>query len=285
MHQPTNGLDTDTLAGYEWPLCAAGPATGPHAHRLWAEELQRLVCRPCEDRTRKRLTELPTLFTQLNRTAMLMKGASQGGSPATGTRTAPIPARLEVLNLTSPGGIAARLQAIEDSWRQALGWPTPPPTARRTVYPVWRDESGTRHVGEATHADHVYPYWRTDRPADVVPRCVTFLTNNILWASSSYESVADDIEEIRRLHTECTALTSNEPRTGRIPVGTCPIRLDTGHPCSSPLTASTGSHRVHCTGCGTRWDGMGEWRELRTAQEAVARAAQKDEHAAAAAAA
>jgi hypothetical protein len=35
------------------------------------------------------------------------------------------------------------------------------------------------------------------------------------------------------------------------------------------LTASTGSHRIHCGSCGNRWETLGEWRELRAAQEAV----------------
>lgn len=266
MHQPTaTQPHTPDADAYEWPLCTAGPTTGPHAHHLWAEELDRLVCRPCEDQTRRRLTELPALFAKLDRTAMLMKGASPGGTPTAGTRTAPIPPRLDVLNLTSPGGIPARLQAIEDSWRQALGWPTPPPTAPRHVFPVWRDQHGARHTGQPVRGDRVYPYWRTDRPADVVPRCVTFLTNNILWACSSYTSVADDIHEIRRLHSQCKALVENKPRTGQVKIGLCPVQGDLG-PCGTQLTATTNSFTTRCPECGTAWEGREEWQQLRKAQ-------------------
>src|SRR5207248_16417 len=106
---------------YEWPTCAAGPATGPRSHQLWENELDRLVCWPCEERTVQRIAELPALFAQLNKTAMLMKGANRVGGGTSGTRTAPIPPRIDVLNLVGPGGIAARLRDIEDAWRKAFG--------------------------------------------------------------------------------------------------------------------------------------------------------------------
>lgn len=235
MHQPTT-LEPDTLDNYEWPLCTAGPATGPHAHRLWDNELDRLVCWPCEEKTAARLAELPTLFRQLNTTAMLMKGASRSGGATSGTRTAPIPPRLDVLNLTGPGGIATRLRDIEDAWRKTFG---------RRIAP-WAGS-----------------------PTQAVPIHAGFLAINLRRACESYESIGQDIEDLRRLHAQCTALISNEPRTGRVPVGICPARLDTG-PCGTPLTASTGSHHVRCETCGTRWDGMGEWRNLRAAQETAA---------------
>jgi hypothetical protein len=247
VHNQPDTLHTNTLDSYEWPLCTAGPDNGPHAHRLWAEELDRQVCRPCEDQTRDRLIKLRVLFTQLNRTDMLMKGSSRGTSPTSGTRTAPIPLRLDVLNLTGPGGIATRLQNIEDAWLKAFGRPIKPTT------------DGVRVFG-----------WSRTHPAlRAVPGHVEFLLINLRSACENYESVGQDIDTIRVLHAECTALTSNEPRPGRVPIGVCPVHLATGL-CGSPLTASTGSHRVHCTGCGSRWDGMGEWRNLRTAQEAMA---------------
>src|SRR5207249_2453742 len=105
--------------------------------------------------------------------------------------------------------------------------------------------------------------------ARAVPGHVEFLAINLRRACEQYESIGQDIDTLRRLHAECTALATNEPRPGRVQTGTCPARLDNG-PCGTPLTASTASHRIHCTGCGTRWDGMGEWRNLRAAQEAIA---------------
>lgn len=222
-HQPT-GLDE-----YEWPTCLSC------ARHLWETELNRLACRPCEDRTAQRIAELPHLFNSLNTTAMLMKGASRIGGATSGTRTAPIPPRLDVLNLVGPGGLATRLRDIEDAWRTAFN---------RRIAP-WAGS-----------------------PAEAVPVHANFLAINLRRACESYESIGQDINDLRRLHTECKALTSNERRPGRIQVGACPVPLDNG-PCATPLTASTASHRVHCDGCGTRWEGMGEWRSLRAAQEAL----------------
>ncbi|MET8694716.1 hypothetical protein ABZV65_19485 [Streptomyces bauhiniae] len=255
MYNPTP--DTD---GYEWPNCVA-------CHRpLWADETNRLACRPCQDKTGQRIAALPGLFQQLDTTAMLMRGARRPGGGSSGSKTPPIPPRLEVLALVGPGGVAARLAAVEDAWRQALGWPIVPPTAVRAVHPVWRGSGGSQRVGAPVGGEHVYPYWRTQGAAGAVTRHVAFLGNNLLWACSSYESVGQDVEEIRRLHAECLALVQGERRPGRVPIGACPTVLEDGR-CGTALTASAASHRLHCGGCGSRWETLGEWRELRAAQE------------------
>lgn len=226
MHDTTAPADE-----YIWPTCVT-----PNCNRqLWVAEASRWACRPCEDVTAKRISELAALFRQLDTTAALMKGASRSATPTSGSRTPPIPPRLDVLNLVSPGGIAARLVAIEDAWRASLGW---------TIAP-WRGS-----------------------PAQAIPHHVEFLGNNLLWACSSYEEVGQDIHDLRRLHGECTALVNDERRPGRVQIGNCPVRVDDSL-CGQPLTASAASHRVRCGGCGTRWETLGEWRELRAAQEAA----------------
>ncbi|GAA4824318.1 hypothetical protein [Streptomyces ziwulingensis] len=227
MHDhPTTDLD-----GYDWPVCVTPRCT----RRLWVAEAGRWACRPCEDATTKRITELPGLFRRLDTTAMLMRGARRPGGATSGSKTPPVPPRLEVLALVGPGGIAARLSAIEDAWRKVLGW---------TVAP-WRGS-----------------------PAEAVPQHAAFLANNLLWACSSYEEVGQDIDDLRRLHGECAALASGEKRPGRVGIGICPVVVGDRW-CGTALTATTNSHRVHCAGCGARWDGLGEWRNLRAAQEAV----------------
>jgi hypothetical protein len=226
MHDPA--LIDD---GYEWPVCVT-----PRCNRqLWVAEAGRWACRPCEDATAARIAELPALFARLDSTAALMKGANRVSSGSSGTRTAPIPPRLDVLNLVGPGGVAARLSAIEDAWRQTLGW---------TVAP-WRGS-----------------------PGQAVPLQVAFLANNLLWACSSYDEVGQDIDDLRRLHGEMTALVNDERRPGRVQIGNCPVRVG-DEICWQPLTARADSHRVHCGTCGGRWETLGEWRELRAAQERV----------------
>jgi hypothetical protein len=226
MHNHPTDLD-----GYDWPVCAA-PRCG---RQLWAAEVGRYACRPCEDATSRRITELPNLYARLDTTAMLMRGARRSGGGTSGSKTPPVPPRLEVLALVGPGGVAARLSAIEDAWRQVLGW---------TVAP-WRGS-----------------------PAQAIPELAAFLGNNLLWACSSYEEVGQDIDELRCLHGEMTALVSGVRKPGQVNIGVCPARVEDGY-CGSPLTARADSHRVHCAACGTRWETLGEWRDLRAAQEAV----------------
>ncbi|WP_284432534.1 hypothetical protein [Streptomyces sp. TUS-ST3] len=165
---------------------------------------------------------------------MLMKGSSRISGPS-GSKTPPIPPRIDVLNLVGPGGIAARLRDIEDAWRKVLGW---------TVAP-WRGS-----------------------PAEAIPQHARFLADNLLWACGSYEPVGQDIDDLRRLHGEMTALVNNERRPGRVQIGNCPVRVG-DEICWQPLTARADSHRVHCGTCNSKWETLGEWRELRAAQERV----------------
>lgn len=221
----------DTPADYSWPACVAC------GHELWTSEAGRQACRPCEDKTTKRLTELPVLFTQLNTAASLMRGARKVGAATSGSRVPPIPPRLEVLSLVAAGGVATRLRDIEDAWRVALGW---------TVAP-WRGS-----------------------PVEAVPEHIKFLVNNLPWASDSYESIGQDVDDIRRLLAECTAALTGERRPGRVNIGYCPVvNEETGTICGTPLTATAASPRIHCAGCGTEWPDMASWRDLRRAQDAA----------------
>lgn len=250
---------------YEWPTCIT-PNCG---RRLWVAEAGRYACRPCEDQTAKRLAEIGPLFRRLSDTAALMRGAARGGGATSGSKTPPIPPRLEVLSLTAAGGVATRLQAIEDSWRQALGWETSPTVDETTTFPVSRDAEGRIRVGRPAKGDRVYPHWRSQAAPQAVPERIKFLINNLPWAVDSYESVGQDIDDLRRLHAECTAVAANEHRPGRVKIGRCPTRLDDGHLCRAELTATASSHRVHCGQCGTKWETLNDWRLLRSAQEAV----------------
>lgn len=218
----------DTAADYSWPACEAC------GNELWVSEAGRQVCRPCEDKTAKRLAELPGIFAQLNTTASLMRGARKVGAATSGSRVPPIPPRLEVLSLVAAGGVATRLRDIEDAWRKALGW---------TVAP-----------------------WRGG-PAEAVPEHAKFLINNLPWACDAYDSIGQDIDDIRRLHAECTTALTGERRPGRVNVGLCPITDEAGDPCGTQLTASAGSPRIQCGNCGTEWPDMAAWRDLRRAQE------------------
>ena len=226
MHDHPAELDE-----YSWPVCV----TPGCKRQLWVAETGRWACRPCEDKTAARIAELPALYQRLDTTAALMRGARRPGAGGGGSKTPPIPPRLEVLALVGPGGVAARLSAIEDAWRAALGW---------TVAP-WRGS-----------------------PAQAVPLLAEFLTNNLLWACSSYEEVGQDIDDLRRLHTQCKNVVEQKQTPGNVKIGLCPTIVEERQ-CAEQLYASARSFKTACTACGASWEGEDEWRALRAAQERV----------------
>lgn len=233
MHNPADD--------YAWPACTAcGKA-------LWVDEAEtgRQACRPCEARTAQRLAELPALFAQLNTTAALMRGSRRTGASTSGTRVPPIPPRLEVLTLTGPGGLAAELQAMEDAWRVAFGRTIAPRSGGARMFAAWR----------------IYP-------TAAVPEHANFLRINLERACERYESVGQDIDNLRRLHAECTAALSAERRPGRVQIGPCPVQVEGGR-CGMPLTATVASPLVRCPNCEAEWDGYAAWRQLRLAQQDV----------------
>lgn len=151
---------------------------------LWDSELGngRWACGRCEQTAFDQLRALPALFRRLDQISALMKGSSPGGigSP---TREAPAPLKIAVLNLTANGGVVARLQAIEDAWRAALGWTM----------------GATRN-----HAD--------------IDGATTFLINNIRWACENYPEIADDLKTIKSLHERLKSLDTGEPRAKRFTI-------------------------------------------------------------------
>jgi ribosomal protein S27AE len=151
---------------------------GKCRHQLWDSELAagRWVCGRCEHTAFERLRELPRMFRNLNTLQALLKGSSSGaiGGPS---REIPAPLRLGILALTANGGIVTQLQAIEDDWRKALGWPM----------------GATRH-----HAD--------------IAGVTVFLINQLGWISSNYSEVGDDLRTIGKLHARLKTLETGERR-------------------------------------------------------------------------
>lgn len=92
-------------------------------HRaLWADELDRYVCRLCTDRISQDLSALSGktgLYAQLP--AVLAPGAGATGPAVSGSRTAPLPLRIDVLNLmTEAGPVLGPLETWVRDW-ETLG--------------------------------------------------------------------------------------------------------------------------------------------------------------------
>lgn len=203
---------------------------------LYETELDRWACRVCEDTARNKVTELGQLYHQLH--SKLAPGTSSpddAGHVSGATRSAPLPVSLTVLDLIGPGGVVTKLQTIEDDWRKTLGW---------TV---------------ATFRGNAQ---------QTLGKVIPFISNNIGWACSRYEDVAEDLKLIRTLHQRAEAVI-NGTRDQRVPVGCCPaVNSVTGQACALPLKVSPWALSIRCGGCGTSWD-RDEWLRLGAAMRGI----------------
>jgi Zn finger protein HypA/HybF involved in hydrogenase expression len=195
---------------------------------LYRDELERQVCRVCEDRAGVQLRELPALYEKLGE-CLAPGRAGDSGKVSGATRTAPIPVSLAALDLRGPGGMTSTLLSIEDSWRTALGW----------GHPVRTD--GTR----------VFSAGRSNPELDL-PKVVRFLTNNLPWACDRYEEAAYDLAEIGKLHSRAQAVISGVRRR-RVPLGCCPTLTPAGTACGAQLHVDPSALEIKCRDCGARW--------------------------------
>ncbi|MER7151235.1 hypothetical protein [Streptomyces lydicus] len=102
-------------------------ATEPEPCALCRKASRSRVHPGCRARIAEHLADLPVLHAELAEHLAPSRGGDGGRA---GTRTAPIPCSLEVLSLTSRGGIEGVLAGWEASTRELLGWDAAPP---RTV--------------------------------------------------------------------------------------------------------------------------------------------------------
>jgi hypothetical protein len=107
------------LADYAWPTCGCG-------RQLRQDELDRVACRLCQGHVDQALRQLPGsngLYAQL--ATRLMPGRGGDGLVVSSSRTAPLPLRLEPLNLMARGGVVTVLQEWLVAWHEHFGWRHP----------------------------------------------------------------------------------------------------------------------------------------------------------------
>lgn len=179
---------------------AATPACTVCTRALYADELGHQGCRPCADRTDQNLRAIAGpdgLYARLS--GRLIPGSRNGGPSVSGSRTAPLPLRLEPLSLLARGGIVTILQTWLIDWHEHLGW---------------------------TH-----PRWNGDLQQqcdDVVKR----LRINLPWAAASHPAFDEFARESSQLRRQCEGQVTGEKPPRRIPVA-CPcghilkVTLDT----------------------------------------------------------
>lgn len=165
--------------------------------RLRPEETGWYGCGICITATDAQLAELPTLYAQLP--DALHPGAGSDASRVSGSRSAPLPLRLEPLSLSARGGIVTILQDWLITWHEHLGWN--------------------------------HPRWQ----GDLQQQCnqvVRNLRTNLAWAAAEFDAFADFADEVRHQVAACRAVVTGE-RPGRAVTLACPcgqrlsITLDT----------------------------------------------------------
>ena len=186
----------DHLDDYEWPVCGCCP------RQLRQDELGRQACRPCQDRADVALRQLAgpvkwdggandrkivSGFYAALATA-LKPGSGAGTVHVSGSRTAPLPLRLEPLSLQARGGVVTVLQTWLIDWHERLGWRPP------------RWEGGLQQqLDEAVKA----------------------LRNNLEWAASSHPAFGEFIQEVTSLVRQCERQITGERKERPIAVA-CP---------------------------------------------------------------
>lgn len=175
-------MNNTPLDDYEWPTCGCG-------RQLRHDELGRTACRLCQERADTALRQLPGprgLYAQLG--TRLMPGSGRGDGRVTGSRTAPLPLRLEPLSLTARGGIVTVLQTWLVDWHEQLGW----------RHPRWQGRL-QQQLDDVVHALRV----------------------NVEWAASSHPAFGEFVTEVTALVRQCERQITGERPERPVPVA-CP---------------------------------------------------------------
>lgn len=196
----------------------------------------RAVCQPCRDKLRGQLNDIPDLYAALDDELLAQRNT---GPKVSGTREAPIPGRLDVLNLRGPGSTAnmpiadqhgaipifAALESWERDWRHCRGL---------AITGMWPD---------IPHA---------------LTAIVRFLDAHLDWACDYHGAIGEFAADVRGVAQSIKAAQGDRPDT--VFVGHCPVIAD-GKTCGARLRASTWHDTIRCPACQTVWERL-EWERL-----------------------
>jgi hypothetical protein len=168
----------------------------------------------CANRLRADLVAIPGLYALMG--AVLAPGTA-GGARVSGTRTAPLPVRLEPLSLRARGGIVTVMATWEADWRETRGW-----------------EPG--HRGES------------ERDLAAI---VLWLRAHLPWAIESHPAIREFGEELRDVLRQGRAAAGLLPTMMRI--GDCPAMLSDGQACATGLYADAYAETIQCRRCRATW--------------------------------
>ncbi|MCA6090960.1 hypothetical protein LE181_02065 [Streptomyces sp. SCA3-4] len=195
-----------------------GPACTICARPLWADELHRYACRPCERRITAHLDQLPDLIHDLHGLLTPGTGPASSGPRGRAATEPSAPLRLGILDRITAA--TATLDSWLADWHDHLDWPPP---AYRT---------------------------------DPLVEAAAALRTNLPWAVEKHPAVDEFAREIADLHGDATGLLDPAKRPRRI--GYCPASAPDDHTqaCGAVLRYIPGATTVTCRWCGTTWDAI-----------------------------
>jgi hypothetical protein len=199
----------------------------------------------------------PALYVELG--DVLLPG-STSGPKVTGTRTPPIPARLEALNLRGRGASTA----VSRWLLEQRGRPTEHLVDQYGALPMVAilgeleaDVRATLGLSRAVF------HGSTEQTVTAITR---FLLAQLDSVCDRHPAVAEFAYDVRTLHHECKRTISEQPH--RLKVGPCPMELDDGTVCGTARSVDPKGDSMRCGGCGTTWQRW-EWMALASTIDAA----------------
>lgn len=174
----------------------------------------------CLDDLDTQLRSIPALYAEL---AVALRPGSAGGERVSGTRTPPLPLRVEPLSLLCRGGIVSILGTWETDWRELLGLPVN--TARA-------DREQLLGSGRA------------------LAGIVDFLHIVLAWAVDAHPAIDEFAGEIGDIISACRMALGL--RSDYEAIGRCPAPLG-GRTCGRVLLVDPNAKIIRCDRCRTEW--------------------------------
>lgn len=191
------------------------------------------VCRSCPPWLDGLLVEIVELYALAPSAVIPTRG---GGPKVSGSREAPVPARLDVVDLLDQARV-------------------PNPSDQAREHP--EDQIG--HHSVATALDQWVRDWITydwchgdHLPVPTVSTLVGWLRVRLEDACDRHPAIDDFAVEIRQVRSILSGALRSTRHSGE-PIGRCPIQFDSGERCGATLYAEPYVDHISCPRCGTNW--------------------------------
>lgn len=203
------------------------------------------VCDGCRERVRSELSEIPDLYALIPGE---LEPTSTAGAKVSGTKAAPLPVRLDALNLLV--GATGGDGVIEDPDRDQVG-AIPPVVVLDQWARDWIEYGWCR-------GEHL--------PPPTVASLASWMLVRLNDALDHHSAIDEFARELNKALRDIRAVVQTK-KTGE-PVGRCPSKLNDDSRCNTRLFADPYLDLISCGRCGTSWTRSGQgWIHLRALQQ------------------